>query len=128
MGVWDTQGLKEGLYALRLMVVRSDQQVQAATIQVTVDNTAPVVRVLFPEPAAGFGPSERTISLEAGVDEAVGVQRVAWIVDGRQVGETRQTPYVYPWEGKPGEHTLQVKAYDLSGNVGVSEKVQFSIK
>ncbi len=128
LGVWDTRGLKEGLYAVRLMVVRSDQQVQAGTIQVTVDNTAPVVRVLFPQPGATFGPSERAISLEASIDEAVGVERVEWIVDGRRVGETGEEPYVHLWESRPGEHTLQVKAYDLAGSVGDSETLQFRVK
>ncbi len=128
LGAWDTGALKEGLYAVRLMVVRNDQQVQTATIQVTIDNTAPVVRVLFPDQNARYGPSERTMSLEAGVDEAVGVERVEFVVDGRPAGETNQAPYVVLWVGRPGEHTMQVKAYDLAGNVGYSEKVSFTLE
>ncbi len=124
LGVWDTYGLKDGLYAVRLMVVRADQQVQSAVIQITVDNTEPVVKVLFPTADARYG---RTVSLEAQVDEAVGVERVEWILDGRTVGETRQPPYIFQWEGRPGKHTLQVRAYDQAGNRGVSEKVSFEV-
>ncbi len=46
LGVWDTTGL-DGLYALRLLVVRSDQTIETAVIQVTVDNrSAPGARHL----------------------------------------------------------------------------------
>ncbi len=128
LGVWDTRDLKEGLYALRLMVIGKDQQVQTAVTQVTVDNVVPVVQVLFPKANASFSPSERTVSLEARVDESVGVERVEFLVDGRNVGETRQAPYVVLWGGWPGKHTLQVQAFDLAGNVGYSDKVPFTLK
>jgi membrane peptidoglycan carboxypeptidase len=46
LALWDTTGL-EGLYALRLTVVQKDNQIQTAVIQVTVDNTPPVIQGIF---------------------------------------------------------------------------------
>ena len=48
LGEWDTTGLN-GLYALRLMVVRSDQRVDQAVVQVTLDNIPPQVAISYPQ-------------------------------------------------------------------------------
>jgi hypothetical protein len=40
LGEWDTQGLS-GLYAVQLIVVRADQRVESAVIQITVDAAQP---------------------------------------------------------------------------------------
>ena len=47
LGVWDTTGL-DGLYAIRLAVQRSDNQVETAIIQVTVDNSPPQAGIFYP--------------------------------------------------------------------------------
>ena len=52
LGEWDTQDLN-GLYALRLMVVRSDQRVEQAVVQVTLDNIPPQVAIYLPAGWAG---------------------------------------------------------------------------
>lgn len=125
---WDTQGL-EGLYSIRLLVVRLNQSAETAAIQVTVDNTPPVVRIPYPLNGQEFSyPAERAITFQAEVSDALGVQRLVWLVDGRPVGESLATPYAFTWTASRGEHTLQVKAYDQAGNEGVSEAVQFSLR
>jgi membrane carboxypeptidase/penicillin-binding protein PbpC len=127
-GVWDTQGL-EGLYSIRLQVVRADQTVEMAVIQVTVDNTAPLVRIPYPINRQEFERSQsRVITFQAEVDDAIGVQRIVWLVDGATVGDTSQPPYVFAWQVTPGEHVLEVKAYDQAGNEGKSEQVHFTVK
>jgi membrane carboxypeptidase/penicillin-binding protein PbpC len=47
---WDTSNEEEGLYTLQLTVVKGDQGLERRTVQVTVDNTAPQVEVINPEP------------------------------------------------------------------------------
>lgn len=127
LGEWDTQGL-DGLYALRLLVVRGDQTVENATIQVTVDNTPPVARVLYPLPAQQFSlPGDREITFQAETSDAVGVQRIEWLVDGEVVGQNLVAPFSYTWRATAGEHTLAVHAYDLAGNVGQSSEVTFRV-
>lgn len=125
---WDTQGI-EGLYSVRLLVVRSNQSAETAAIQVTVDNTPPAVRVPYPLNDQEFAyPAERAITFQAEANDALGLRRIVWLVDGRQVGESLAPPYAFTWTASRGEHTLQVKAYDLAGNEGVSEEVRFTVR
>ncbi len=128
LGQWDTQGL-QGLYAVRLMVVRQDQRVETAVIQVTVDNEAPNAQVTYPAEGDSFRyPQERAITFQAQASDAVGITRVVWTVDGQVVGESLQAPYLYTDYVAKGEHTLQVTAYDQAGNASPSEAVHFSLK
>lgn len=127
LGTWDTSG-QDGLYAIRLLVARQDQTVETATIQVTVDNTPPQVEIPYPL-------SGQEIRLEAGsrvtfqaeANDSIGVDRVIWFIDGKQVGESLQEPFVWAWPSRSGEHVLEARAYDRAGNEGVSEKVTFDI-
>jgi len=129
LGTWDTLQNEEGLYALRLLVIRQNQRVDTAIIQVTVDNTPPVVRVAYPTPEQRLQlGSQRLITLRAEVSDQVGAGRVEWLVDGQIAGERAQAPYSLPWEARPGKHSLQVRVYDLAGNEGLSEMVTFYIE
>lgn len=127
LALWDTTG-QEGLYAVRLQVVRADQTVETATIQVTVDNTPPLARIPYPINGQVFEDAEnRAVIFQAEATDAVGIQRLAWWVDGKSVGETLQPPYAFTWQATKGEHQLEVRAYDLAGNEGVSEQVRFMV-
>ncbi len=127
LGSWDTTG-QEGLFAVRLLVAREDQQVDIATIQVTVDNTAPTVRIPYPLADQVFRyPDTRAITFQADAGDAIGVDRLVWRVDGIEVGQSVQPPYVLTWMAVEGSHTLQVEAYDLAGNLGSSEVVRFNV-
>ncbi len=127
LGIWDTQG-QEGLYAVRLLVAREDQQVDIATIQVTVDNTAPLVRVLYPLADQEFPyPETRRITFQVDASDAIGLDRLVWRVDGAEVGQSVQPPYALTWQAALGEHTLEVEAYDRAGNLGRSNLVRFSV-
>ncbi len=124
---WDTQGL-DGLYALRLLVVRADQTVENATIQVTVDNTPPVARVIYPLPGQAFNlPRDRQVTFQAEASDAVGIQKVEWLVDGKPAGQNLVAPWSYTWQASPGEHTLAVRVTDLAGNLTESAQVKFQV-
>jgi hypothetical protein len=128
LGVWDTQS-GEGLYSIRLQVVREDQTAETTSIQVTVDNTAPLARIQYPINDQEFQvPAQKVITFQAEATDPIGIRKLVWLVDGIQVGETTQPPFVFPWQAVPGEHVLQVKAYDLAGNVGSSEEAHFTVK
>lgn len=128
LATWDTQG-QEGLYAIRLQVIRQDQTVETATIQVTVDNTPPLVRIPYPINDQGFQlPQDRTITFQADASDAIGVVRLVWLVDGVKAGESQQAPFALTWQAVRGDHTLQVLGYDAAGNEGKSEQVHFSVK
>ncbi len=127
LGVWDT-AVEDGLYVIRLVVLRQNQRVETAILQVTVDNTNPLARISYPFPSQKITPpASRQIILEADVQDQVGIQRVEWWLDGKLIGERRLSPYQLPWQATRGEHKLQVRAYDLAGNEGVSETISFTI-
>lgn len=127
LGVWDTQGL-DGLYALRLQVLRSDNRIETATIQVTVDNAAPQARVLYPAAAALLeAHAGELVTLQAAATDNIQVTRVEWVIDGLVV-EQRHAPFSLPWQAAIGRHRLQVRAYDQAGNVGVSEEIEFAVR
>jgi membrane carboxypeptidase/penicillin-binding protein PbpC len=126
---WDTSRLEDGLYAVRLVVVRKDQLIDTATLQVTVDNTPPLVSVTYPVPGQTFDQqSQRQITLQAEIQETVGLQKVAWYIDGGLVGQSFQPPFSLPWTAAAGEHSLIVKAVDLAGNPGESSPLRFTVK
>jgi membrane peptidoglycan carboxypeptidase len=128
LGRWDTDGL-DGLYALRLLVLFADRQVETAVIQVTVDNHAPELQVIYPEEGQRFRyPVDRNVNLQVEIKENIEISQVDWYVNGELVGQTRQEPHILPWSGVFGDHTLVVKAYDLAGNMGESLPVRFSLQ
>jgi len=128
LGELDTAGL-DGLYIVRLMTVYEGQRVQLAYLQLTVDNTPPVVRIPYPLPGQVFaGAGQRTVTLQAEVEDAVGVQRVEWWLDGVKIGERTSPPYSLIWDGKPATHILQVRAIDRAGNESRSEPVEITVQ
>ncbi|GAP12827.1 membrane carboxypeptidase [Longilinea arvoryzae] len=127
LGEWDTTRVEDGLYALRLLVVRGDQSVEVAVAQVTVDNTPPLARSVYPI-AGQTLETGRQVVLQAEISDAVGIDQVSWWLDGVQIGERNQAPFSLAWKATAGSHTLVVKAQDTAGNVGESAAVTFEVK
>lgn len=128
LGKWNTQGL-DGLYAIRLIVVRKDQRFETAIIQVTVDNSPPQVRLPYPEPGQRFRQAETPqVTLIADVQDRIGVARVEWYLDGVRIGERTQVPFSLSWKVVKGNHTLLIKALDLAGNQAESQSVSFVVE
>ena len=126
LGAWQTG--KDGLYAMRLLVTNQTQQLETAVIQITVDNSPPRLSVPYPTAGQEFSFSQhKEITLQAKADDAVGLARVEWHINGRKVGETSQMPFSHPWAATPGSHTLVVKAFDLAGNSTESTPIKFSV-
>ncbi len=128
LATWDTQG-RNGLFALRLQVVRSDNTVETAILQVTVDNTPPVVRLASPPPGRQPAPSGSAgLILRAEASDTVGLERVEFWLDGQRVGQAVAPPYVVLHQPAKGAHTLIAIAYDLAGNKTESLPVTFEIE
>ena len=126
---WDTQALPDGLYAVRLVVVRQDQTLQSAVIQVSVDNTLPQAALTYPAPQQRFSRADsRTINFLAQISDSGGIARVEWWLDGIKIGENQQAPYSTPWVPIPGEHSLVVRAADRAGNTVDSPAVIFRVE
>jgi membrane carboxypeptidase/penicillin-binding protein PbpC len=126
LGKWDTTGL-DGLYALRLMVVRTDQRVDQAVVQVTLDNTPPQVAVSYPLAGQEVNlAQEPQIALQAQVNDPF-LAKVEFYVDDVLVGESDVAPYGLFWQAKVGTHSLRVVATDRAGN-SAETSITFSVK
>lgn len=128
LGEWNTTRSADGLYALRLVVVRGNQSVNVAVAQVTVDNTPPQVRTAYPLPGQTLtGKAGSVVVLQAEINEAVGIARVSWWLDGVKIGERTEKPFSLGWTATPGRHSLVVKVEDTAGNQGESQPAEFEV-
>ena len=101
---------------------------ESYTIQVTVDNTAPQVRLIYPEEEAVIPISSLgTITLQAEASDAAGMQRIEWWLDGQMVESSAEMPYSVPVNINTGKHTLYITAYDLAGNSSKTEEIEFTV-
>jgi membrane peptidoglycan carboxypeptidase len=126
LGSWDTAGL-DGLYALQLLVISTDQQVQTDIVQVTVDNQPPQVEILFPTSGEVIPRSNSPVVLQAEVMDDLALQFVEFSVDQIMISTLTQPPFTITWQGKPGNHTVQVHAVDQAGNENSAE-LTFTVK
>jgi hypothetical protein len=116
---WDTRGLN-GLYALQLLVVRSDQRVERAVVQVTIDNEAPQVTLMDDANPARAG---QTQVFMAQATDNLGLAEVRFWIDGTPQAVLQSAPYVFAWQARLGKHTLKIEAVDFAGNSTIWETV-----
>jgi membrane peptidoglycan carboxypeptidase len=127
LGNWDTTGLS-GLYALQLLVVRNDQRVETATIQVTVDNQPPEVVILNPLDKLALSLSEnRLVTLSADVRDDLALGQVDFYLNNQLQASLTHPPFATPWTLEPGAFILRVEAFDQAGNLTKSE-VTFTVR
>jgi hypothetical protein len=93
------------------------------------DRKPPAVSVT--SPAAGAKVSG-TLRLAAKASDKVGVRRVKWFVDGREVASDRDgAPWRRRWKSvrvANGWHHLFAKAVDAAGNWGTSASISFRVR
>jgi len=126
LGSWDTSGLN-GLYALQLLVISANQQIQTDLVQVTVDNQPPQVEILFPTPGEVIPRSTNPIVVQAGVMDDLALHSVEFSIDQVMISTLTQPPFTITWQGRPGVHTVQVRAVDQAGNETSAEHT-FTVK
>jgi membrane peptidoglycan carboxypeptidase len=127
LGTWDTSGL-EGLFTLQLLVVGEAGEVETATVQVTVDNQAPDISVVFPAPGQRFTyPQDESLVFEVEADDELALAEVEFFLDGDPLASRAAPPFTVPWEARLGDHRLQVQATDRAGNASQAE-VRFRVE
>jgi membrane carboxypeptidase/penicillin-binding protein PbpC len=127
LATWDTSELN-GLYAVQLQVVRTDQRVDTAVTQVTVDNTAPTVSISYPQEGDTLGyATNRQITIQAQTTDNLSLATVEFYVDGKRVGSVEAAPFSFSWSATRGEHALRVVARDRAGNESEAE-IGFVVK
>jgi membrane peptidoglycan carboxypeptidase len=127
LGLWDAAELG-GLFALRLQVVRADQRVDTATIQVTVDNTPPEISILYPEEGQRVeSQAEGVVTLQLQASDDLALERVEVTVDNRTVATLSAPPFAVSWPSTPGSHILVARAFDLAGNTSRA-RTEFEVR
>lgn len=127
LATWDTTQL-DGLYAVQLLLVRRDQSAERSTILVTVDNQPPQIKITNPIAGEAVQKSARpSIVFLAEVEENLGIDNVAFMVDGRLIARLIQAPFAISWTTTTGNHTLRIIATDEAGNTSEAQST-FDVK
>ncbi|MBT3322424.1 MAG: hypothetical protein HN392_09085 [Anaerolineae bacterium] len=127
LAIWDTSELS-GLYAIQLLVVRKDKRIDIATTQISIDNEAPTMQILYPEMGETLNYQlNRQIELQANASDNLGVNSVEFYVDFQQVGVVTESPYTWTWATSTGSHHLKIIVRDRAGNM-VEEIIRFKVE
>lgn len=127
LGIWETAGL-DGLYSLRLTVIRSDDSIQQYVSEVTVDNTPPAIQLLQPTDGRAYHMSDEYVTIQPLITDNVSMNKVEFYVDGKLIATSTISPYNERWIiTVPGQHTIQLKAYDTAGNVATGPTVTIQV-
>jgi membrane peptidoglycan carboxypeptidase len=127
LGIWDARML-DGLYSLRLTVVRGDNSIQEFAIPVTVDNTAPTVDILYPADRQTYRLSDEFVTIQPNVVDNISMDRVEFYVDGQLVAISTVAPFNERWIiTSTGTHFIELRAYDAAGNTTVSERLTIEV-
>jgi penicillin-binding protein 1C len=96
---FETTGLAEGLYTLRLVVQQGDGSVRQWTTPVTIDNTAPTVLISEPEPDTLYVmEDDEQININALVNDTWAMDRVEFYIDGEKFATSTVAPYNERWK------------------------------
>ncbi len=126
LGEWDTTALN-GLYSLRLLVVRSNQHIDQAVVQVTLDNTPPQVAITYPQAGQTISVAqEPQVALQAQASDPF-LTEVDFYMDNVLVGKSSVAPFGVVWAAKTGKHILKVVATDQAGNT-TETKADFTVE
>ena len=126
---WNTTdgNIANGLYAIQLIVVRDEQNVETNTIQVTVDNQNPEVFIADPEENQIFEyQPENPITFQILASDNLGLDFVEYYLDEELLDRQTQPPFAFPWIPSLGNHILSIRVVDLAGNEG-TQSVRFQI-
>ena len=96
----------------------------ALTTAGTADTTAPVVTITSPQ--MGQKVTSSTTSVQVLVTDNVRVVRNELYVDGVLIATSSTAPFTTKWNARKataGSHELQCRAYDPSGNIGISSSL-----
>jgi hypothetical protein len=130
---WNAATLTNGLHWLYVFASDPSGNTASVTVAVYVQNPAPLPdtsppQIIITSPYNGYVVSKTAKQLSVYVDamDNVGVVKVELYVDGKLTATSTGSPFTTTWTVVRGQHTLQCKAYDAAGNVGISPGVLVS--
>lgn len=124
---WDTTRAANGNYTLKVVAADGAGNSSSASISVMVNNvsdtTPPVISITSPKDGSIV---KNTVSVTVNASDNVAVAKVELYVDGKLIDTSAIAPFTTKWNTRlaaKGSHTIQCRAYDAAGNVGVSQVV-----
>jgi penicillin-binding protein 1C len=119
---WDVSALN-GLYTLRLTVMRHNRAPDQSAIQVTIDHSAPDLKLIHPPDGKLYVmEDDEYINIQAESRDNVSMDRVEFYLDGELLGMSTVPPYTTRWtilmddtppvEGPPVEATRVITNAD----------------
>ena len=123
---WNTTTVINGVYSLTAKAYDAANNVAtSSTVTVTVNNplpdtTAPTVSITNPSNNVSVSGS---VLVAASANDAVGVTRVDFYLNGTLRASVNTAPYNFNWDTTAvanASYALTSKAYDAAGNVGTS--------
>lgn len=129
---WNLAGIPVGLYTLKLSRIEGNGNVTDSTIRVTVDGTAPTIKLVQPFPNEGFvTPKDEWVDVNAQVQDDYTISRVEFYSSANS-----ETPFVVKtvapfnvkWTIRSGGNVeFWAVAYDGAGNKTESGRVRVNI-
>ncbi|NDJ52414.1 MAG: hypothetical protein GYB68_04910, partial [Chloroflexi bacterium] len=129
LGIWDAREL-DGLYSLRLTVIRGDNSIEEFVTQVTVDNRPPTIEVISPLDGQQFSLSDEFVTIQPIVTDDISMDRVEFYVDGQLIATSTIAPYNERWlipADAVGQHFIEIRAFDTVGNTSASQRITIEI-
>jgi membrane carboxypeptidase/penicillin-binding protein PbpC len=117
LGIWDTDSLEDGLYALQLVLVREQLQIEKVSLVVSVDNNPPEIG-LRPDLDGEIIPYEegKELLFEAVFENNNEIQRVVFYINSDNVSSREVPPFVFPWQMTLGDIELRIVVVDYANN------------
>jgi len=126
LGQWDASGL-DGLYTLRLNITLKDNVLQLYTVQVTVDNQPPTVRIIAPQPGLTVNSGAKTVDLEVEATDNIEVAYVEFYHNDQLLTTVKNGPYKTQWNiDSSGPQSFYMVVYDAAGNSTRTETVSIN--
>jgi len=127
---WDTTGEVNGQHKLYSKAYDAAENVGSSSevtvnINNNIDTVNPMVTVTSPL-NNDYVKRKATVTISADASDNIGVTKVEFLVNGAVQYTDTTASYTYSWKvpAKAGPYTLQARAYDAQGNVGMSNGVK----
>ncbi len=119
LGLWDTEDLEDGLYALQLVLVQEQQQVEKTSLVVSVDNTSPEMS-LSPDlnGQAIVYLEGKELLFQPIFENSSEIQKVFFYLNSDYQSSREVPPFVFSWTMIPGKFELRIVAVDQANNRG----------
>ncbi len=126
---WDTALWSNGTHVVEAEAWDRSGNSHSSEVVVTVTNDFETPQVALLQPSAGQLVSG-SVSVAASAVDNQGVSSVEVYLDGSLVGTDATAPYSITWSSASvadGPHTLTARAFDATGNVGLSDPLQVTV-